>query len=396
MNLKLESQKHVPASRRFVELVKSQIRTRQLKPGDRLPPLRQLSKSTGVGNYSIAEAISVLRKEGLIEAAPRRGTFVAKDAATRLRHAQAATAKKSQRLSLAVLSAFVKAPEGLRLWHPHTVSGIFDECKKLNACCHLVMPQIALQSAQETVAELSQNGYDGAIWLYPQQERFDVIRAIEKAGIPIVVTSHIKLDGQFNTVEGDKTGVGRRCGEHLVARGCKKILYFCAVLSLRGEKAEVSSLSEGAGQISSERRDQQAMVQGLQSSGAEIELIQTPLTGGEYREIVRSALQEAEPHTGVILTDMQPFRDYLHDERAEVVALLKKCEVVLETDRSRVNELGPLAEEVEFYTSISMMNRVGQVAVHKLLNLIEGRFENTSTQINLEFCPFHQIHNNQE
>ena len=61
---------------RIVEQIERSILTGQLKPGDQLPPERDLAGQFGVSRTAIREAMKVLREKGLIESQHGRGTFV--------------------------------------------------------------------------------------------------------------------------------------------------------------------------------------------------------------------------------------------------------------------------------------------------------------------------------
>src|SRR5690348_10684785 len=60
-----------------------QIGSRRLKPGDTLPPERELTESFGVGRSSIREALRMLESQGVITSA-NGGTFVVAQAANPL------------------------------------------------------------------------------------------------------------------------------------------------------------------------------------------------------------------------------------------------------------------------------------------------------------------------
>src|SRR5436309_4383557 len=60
-----------------------QIGTRRLKPGDVLPPERELTESFGVGRSSIREALRMLESQGVIVAA-NGGALVVAEAANPL------------------------------------------------------------------------------------------------------------------------------------------------------------------------------------------------------------------------------------------------------------------------------------------------------------------------
>jgi GntR family transcriptional repressor for pyruvate dehydrogenase complex len=55
------------------------ITTGELKPGDRLPPERELTKMFGVGRSTLREATSALVRMGCLEVIQGKGTFLKKD-----------------------------------------------------------------------------------------------------------------------------------------------------------------------------------------------------------------------------------------------------------------------------------------------------------------------------
>jgi GntR family transcriptional regulator, transcriptional repressor for pyruvate dehydrogenase complex len=71
--------KIVRASRLYeqiVQQVEESIVKGALKPGDQLPPERELAQQFGVSRTAVREAVKALREKGLVEAYPGRGTFI--------------------------------------------------------------------------------------------------------------------------------------------------------------------------------------------------------------------------------------------------------------------------------------------------------------------------------
>ena len=60
----------------IVQQVEESIHKSVLKPGDQLPPERELAQQFGVSRTAVREAVKALREKGLAEAYPGRGTFV--------------------------------------------------------------------------------------------------------------------------------------------------------------------------------------------------------------------------------------------------------------------------------------------------------------------------------
>ncbi len=69
----------IAASRLYeqiVEQIEKSIVEGAIKPGDQLPPERELAQRFGVSRTAVREAIRALSEKGLVEALPGRGTFV--------------------------------------------------------------------------------------------------------------------------------------------------------------------------------------------------------------------------------------------------------------------------------------------------------------------------------
>jgi GntR family transcriptional regulator, transcriptional repressor for pyruvate dehydrogenase complex len=60
----------------IVQQVEESIDKGALKPGNQLPPERELAHQFGVSRTAVREAVKALREKGLVEAYPGRGTFV--------------------------------------------------------------------------------------------------------------------------------------------------------------------------------------------------------------------------------------------------------------------------------------------------------------------------------
>lgn len=60
----------------IVQQIEESIFKGALKPGNQLPPERELAHQFGVSRTAVREAVKALREKGLVEALPGRGTFV--------------------------------------------------------------------------------------------------------------------------------------------------------------------------------------------------------------------------------------------------------------------------------------------------------------------------------
>ena len=60
----------------ITEQIQSRIMAGELRPGDKLPPERELAEQFGVSRTAVREAVKALHEKGLIEVQPGKGTFI--------------------------------------------------------------------------------------------------------------------------------------------------------------------------------------------------------------------------------------------------------------------------------------------------------------------------------
>jgi DNA-binding GntR family transcriptional regulator len=66
-----------PPYQQIADAIARQISTGQLKPGDKLPPQREMAREWGVTQVTVTRAISALKSQGLVEVRSTTGAFVA-------------------------------------------------------------------------------------------------------------------------------------------------------------------------------------------------------------------------------------------------------------------------------------------------------------------------------
>lgn len=76
MTLSVDLSSPVPVYRQIVAALRPLLLAGQLKPGDLLPPVRQLAADLGVHFNTVAEAYRILADEGWLDLRRRRGAAV--------------------------------------------------------------------------------------------------------------------------------------------------------------------------------------------------------------------------------------------------------------------------------------------------------------------------------
>jgi GntR family transcriptional regulator len=82
--LEIDTRSSVPIYEQIVAQVRRAVAEGSLEPGSPLPPIRQLARDLELNPATVAKAYQLLEKDGVLEAAGRRGTFVRGDARPRL------------------------------------------------------------------------------------------------------------------------------------------------------------------------------------------------------------------------------------------------------------------------------------------------------------------------
>ena len=73
----LDKSHPIPLYYQLVELLREQIQSGKLKPGDRLPSERELSEQVGISRMTVRQAVAFLARDGTLVVKPGVGTFVA-------------------------------------------------------------------------------------------------------------------------------------------------------------------------------------------------------------------------------------------------------------------------------------------------------------------------------
>jgi GntR family transcriptional regulator len=97
--IRIEPASGVPITRQIMDQVRTQCASAALKPGERIPSVRELARSLAVNQNTILRAYERLTAEGLLERRHGEGTFVAQfRTAPRMKQEHAALKGEAERL----------------------------------------------------------------------------------------------------------------------------------------------------------------------------------------------------------------------------------------------------------------------------------------------------------
>lgn len=75
--LQIDAASHIPPFEQIIVQVLAEIESGMLRPGDRLPTVRQLAADLGLAPNTVARSYSELEQSGAIVTRGRRGSFIA-------------------------------------------------------------------------------------------------------------------------------------------------------------------------------------------------------------------------------------------------------------------------------------------------------------------------------
>jgi len=208
-------EKHTPqrAADKFAERLRAQIRDGKLKAGDRLPPIHTLAKQADIGSYSVSKAIGILVAEGLLEAAPKKGTFVTDPSSQR---------KSGKYGKLGVIGAFSTSNQGMTIQHPVIMSGLVQQASESEIDLDLITEEIK-ESPEEVFTTLKKRDIKNLLWLTPPVEKKELIENLKTKGIQSLIFAHSSYDFSLPTVCSNTTKGGYLVGKELLKRNCSNV-----------------------------------------------------------------------------------------------------------------------------------------------------------------------------
>ncbi|MHC4916314.1 MAG: substrate-binding domain-containing protein, partial [Planctomycetota bacterium] len=201
-----------PAASTAAGIVRRHIEDGGTPVGEFLPPVRELARTHSIDMKTMWRALKGLESEGLVSAVPRRGYRVLARAndpkagcpLAYLGHADQEGSRREGRTFHARLNLALEEAAGRRGW-----------------------PFLALSMTGLGPGEIArQLKAQRAFGIALDSSRPEMVAAIERAGIPVVVLDSWVRGSAVDSVMQDGQLGGMLAAEHLIARGCRRIAWF--------------------------------------------------------------------------------------------------------------------------------------------------------------------------
>lgn len=205
----------LPLYRQIKQALLAEIEQEHLGPGDRVPPEIELSKALGVSQITVIQALRELVKEGYLSRHRGRGTFVA------------GTVRQTVSVAMSDVSALTHQ------FFSQFMLGVEQEVQRSGAALQVFMTHgRSLQGAGPRA--LPSAGDRAGLIVCPAIPQ-DEVRHLTESGVLFVMVSTEYRDIKPPTVLSDDWSVGRRFGQYLVRKDCRRI---GAILGLRRESGD--------------------------------------------------------------------------------------------------------------------------------------------------------------
>lgn len=202
-----------------------QIESNLLLPGDQLPTEHQLMEQYSVSRITISKALNELKKEGILDSFPGRGTFVAKTSSIPSLVKDTHVPKPEPPSAGVMTEIACVIPHFEDLFSLSMIKGIQSAFPDDSYICHIFQsknPQIENYLLQRCM-EINISG----IVLFPQDQPFfsNELLSLLLHNYPLVLIDRYLLHLDTSYVIADNAAAGALCLQHLHDLGHQRIAF---------------------------------------------------------------------------------------------------------------------------------------------------------------------------
>lgn len=206
------------------ERLRAQIRSGILKPGEKIPSMRQLASQSGTSLGIVKQALTTLATEGFLRAHPGRGVYVAES-------------QRTQR-SVALVLPALDTEQTLKI-----VKGVKAGLGAGSARLLVLAADFDFEQELDLFSSLNSSFVAGAIIVPPPVNRYtEPLRALRRAGVPFVLVDTVPESLEVDSVQTDRVELGRMAFGYLLDRGHRRI----GIVDHTGDTLTHRELREGA------------------------------------------------------------------------------------------------------------------------------------------------------
>ena len=196
--------------RQLADILRKDIASGALKPGDMLPSMDDLAAKHRINKATVRQAIADLISNGLVHSIPAKGTFVSDPS-------QARTAS-SNALSIGWIST-VNDGGNTGRYHSEILDAVRETVQAGGG--HLLVFSSANLAPSALHKAIGDAHLDGAVLVGPPRE--EPMKRIILGGLPVVIIDERFRSRRVDSIMVDNEGGGYQAVEHLLALGHRRL-----------------------------------------------------------------------------------------------------------------------------------------------------------------------------
>jgi DNA-binding LacI/PurR family transcriptional regulator len=218
MRDKLDRNKPMLLYQQFAEIIKEGIRSGKYKPGEYIPPERQLSAEFKLNRLTVRKGIALLIDEGLLQPLRGRGTFII-----------GTPQKKKKDFSKSIAYIFIKDfhfPLSRNPYYTEILEGAEAQASKMNYSFFLYSVNYDEKELNTIVRKIVQEKFSGVVMVGRLDKSVEpIITAIYKRDIPLVLIDKTLAYYNISSVISDNTKGAYDAAKYLTSLGHKDIAF---------------------------------------------------------------------------------------------------------------------------------------------------------------------------
>ena len=383
----IDHSKRIPSSTQIVRFLKSKIHGNEFEVGEQLPPVREIAKSARVSTNTVRAALSVLEKEGLVESARGRGTFVTRNTSYQSGFPFANDPSEGT-VRIAAASIYKDGTDGISDYalRVDSMGGVVKECGRINANLVVLPNSMNDLDGSELWQQLSNSGVQGLVWLRPTGDDWAKIEYIRSKQFPVVVTCRSHFESDIVSVESDYEGAGFAAANHFIDKGTKKVLLFTHI------KPEVLEIQRRQLNGSIPFGLEYGMRRVLEAYSGEIYVevcyITEEMGADERSRVIIENIDRSDGSCGVMFSNPSFFLYFMKHSKDQAAEMLSGRPLVVVSNSDFNGRMAQYVRGLDFSVLCEPFEDISRLAVQKLVNIISGHDAISSTLVKVDLESF--------
>ncbi|MFK0521725.1 GntR family transcriptional regulator [Paenibacillus illinoisensis] len=360
----MSTNERIPLYQQIQDYIRHIITTEKMKPGDRIPTEKELMDQFQVSKITVANALTGLANEKLIDRVPGKGSFVAEENDIVAAPRATAIALKGREGTLATGMVGVVMPSIHDYFAIRLVEGIEQALSEKGYRSMVMFTQGRLDKEKDAIKELKALGAEGLLIFPVDEENYnEEILGMKLSGFPFVLIDRYLPGVETHYIAADGRRGTKLAVEHLWEHGHRDIA-ICSDSPL--QTVTVQERIEG-------------YIEALKDKGS---LINPAHMITDFQPL--SVLKDAETHPlyRYIVNRMVTAYISLNGRLGvQIYQMAKQAGLRVPEDVSIVSFDDPtsIVEEFSIFTHVNQFERdMGYQAAVKLLEVLHGQEETKS------------------